>query len=122
MSEENQIEPLTQQHGYREISNYLKNELGINRTYVEEVVARCIKNQVKQFLEHTITEHYLNSFVSSAVRDVVTNRSSSYNRASSADQFEKAVLEETRSAVGKLLEKDLKVLFSIQPVPETPKA
>lgn len=103
--------------GYPEITNYLRNELGITRDYIKEVLDKSIANTVKQAIEQRLDQGgKFERLLGQAITAMVTNQSHNWNSTSTKDQFEKAVLKEVRTAVGKLLEKEILVDFKIKPV------
>lgn len=102
--------------GYVEITNYLRNELGISRDYIAEVLDKSIANTVKQAIEQRLDQGgKFDRMLGQAITAMVTNSHHTWNSTSPKDQFEKAVLKEVRAAVGKLLEKELQVDFTIAP-------
>lgn len=100
---------------YKEITNYLRNELGITRDYIKEIVETSIGNRVKQAIEERLTDGRLDREIANAVRIVTTDGNRSFNKESSKEAFQKAVQEEVKKAVGQLLLKDVEVEFSIKP-------
>lgn len=101
---------------YKDIVNYLRNELEITRDYIKEVVEKSIANAVKQAIVERLTDGRLDREIANAVRLVVTDSSTNNSsRTSSREQFEKAVENESRKQLGKILLKDFEVEFSIKP-------
>jgi hypothetical protein len=101
---------------YKQIVNYLRNELEITRDYIREVVEKSIANAVKQAIEERLTDGRLDREIANAVRQVTTDTTNSYT--SSRESFEKAVREESRKQIGKILTKEFDIQFSIKPTNE----
>jgi len=99
--------------GYKDITNYLRNELGIDREYITEVVEKSIANTVKQVIEAKLTDVYLESSVGKAVKTTITDKSTSYSRASMADKFDEAVLSSVKKSVGKILAENFNIEFKV---------
>lgn len=100
---------------YKEIVNYLRNELEITRDYIKEVVELSIANSVKQAINERLTDGRLDREIANAVRIVTTDGNRSFNKESSKEAFASAVKEETKKQVGKILAGDFNVEFSISP-------
>jgi hypothetical protein len=99
---------------YNEIANYLRNELGITRDYIEDVVKKSIANTVKQHIEAHGTEGKIDSVVQRAVHAIITDSTSTWNMQSTKDQFAKAVMAEVRKHTGKLLTEQFEVEFTVK--------
>src|ERR1700728_4233422 len=100
---------------YKEIVNYLRNELEITRDYIRDVVEKSIANSVKQCIEEKLTDGRLDREIANAVRMVTTDGNRRWNKESSKEAFAAAVEIETKKQVGKILTKDFNVEFSISP-------
>lgn len=104
--------------GYREVTNYLRNELQINREFIELVVDKSINNKVMQYLDKKLNDQFLKPLIEKCVKEVITGSKASSYGYSPKDDFQKAVIAEVKIAVGKILEKDLSVEFKIKSVGE----
>lgn len=102
--------------GYKDIVNYLRNELEITRDYIHEVVEKSIANAVKQCIEERLTDGRLDREVANAVRQVTTDsKAADWRNPSSKEAFEKAVLAAVGPKVGKFLTDEFNIEFSISP-------
>jgi hypothetical protein len=99
---------------YRDITNYLRNELGINREFVTEILEKSVANTVKQVISERVTEAFIQGNIKQAIKDVITDPSARFpKKVSTQDEFNAVVVKEVRVAVQKLLEKELTVEFKI---------
>lgn len=86
---------------YKDIANYLRNELEITRDYVEQVLEKSISNQIKQYLENTLTEEVFNKAMTEAVKCFVTNTNG--GQYSTNERFSKAVIAEVERSLNQIL-------------------
>ena len=100
--------------GYCEMTNYIRNELGITREYIEEVVKKSIANTVKQFIEQHGTEGKINDVVQKAVHAIISDSTSTWNMQSTKKLFSEAVMAEVRKHTGHILTEEFEIEFKVK--------
>ena len=100
---------------YKEISNYLRNDLEITREYIAEVLEKSIANTVKQLLTQKMENTPIDVLLRDAIQALATDTASDWRSASTKEKFEKAVYAQVKKEVGKVLGKEFEIEISIKP-------
>ena len=59
---------------YRHVRNFLHNELGISKEYVQDLVRLTVHHWVDQYITHHVTLHKIEESIHKIIRESVQNR------------------------------------------------
>lgn len=95
---------------YKQVSNYIANELGINREFVTDVIERRVNQFLKDELEKKLTSYYFETLVLSAVASALKNGVASGSRFSpSKESFESFLKESAKGLLKEFIENKISI-------------
>ena len=108
-------EAMEMKPGYKEFTNYFRNELGITRDYIEQVVEKSIANTVKQAIVEKMENTPIDRLLRETIQALTTDTVHCWNTQSTKEKFEKAVYAEVKKQVAAIFEHDFGVEVHITP-------